>query len=148
MPCFEGPLLEPHNTIVQDVLFTSSNWHGHGKLRLHTDSTVGTFRLNVRELGKELRRSVKVTCNAFDTKDTPQEVAKRQRAALKHAESTGQPVPEVKRRKRTFNMLTPKLHSLGDYPLLIPEIGSSDNFSTKDVWSYFSYMHTYSVFLG
>ena len=137
MPCFEGLLPEPHNTIIQDLLFDAKNWHGHGKLRLHTDSTVGTFHLAVRKLGKQLRHFVKTTCSVFDTKDTPQELAKRQRAASHRAESTGQPISEVKRCQRTFNMLTPKLHSLGDYPLLIPEIGSSDGYSTRDVCFHF-----------
>ena len=95
MPCFEGLLPEPHNSVVQNLLFTCLNWHGHGKLRLQTDSTVGTFHLVVSDLGKELRHFVKVTCAAFETKDTDYELRKRQHEAVKRAESTGQSAAPV-----------------------------------------------------
>jgi len=62
-----------------DLLFTLCTWHAFAKLRLHTETTLDHFEATTTSLGQLLRRFLNVTCNAFDTRETPSEEAARGR---------------------------------------------------------------------
>lgn len=47
IPCFEGLLPSPHNEMVLDLLFISAYWHGLGKLRMHTDSSLEVLDISI-----------------------------------------------------------------------------------------------------
>lgn len=112
-------------------------WHALAKLRLHTSTTLEHLRATTKELGKVLRRFAKVTRTDFETADLPRERAARARrqaakdSAKDSKKSSGKKVPGSTR--RFFNLLTYKLHSLGDYFWAILMYGSTDNYSTQVV---------------
>lgn len=149
MPVFEHLLPDPHNKIVLDLLFDLATWHAYAKLRLHTTSTVETFREVTKSLGITLRHFRKVTCEDYITRELPQETAARGRRtaakALKKGDKDKGKAPARKSAKgkakedeppskiQKLNLSTYKLHSLGDYPDAIPEVGTSDNTNTQTV---------------
>ncbi|KAF7328374.1 GLOBIN domain-containing protein [Mycena venus] len=106
IPVFEGLLPEPHNTIVLSLLFTFATWHA---------STIRAFRTVTTVLGAKARHFLKTTCEAYTTYELPQEQTRRARSqARKNSKSQGAPVN----------------HSFGDYPDIIPDVGTCDSYST------------------
>src|SRR5882724_2390401 len=79
IPVFEELLPEPHNQIVQDLLFGLAEWHAEAKLRMHTDSSLELLTSATSFLGSQIRRFAKTTCSAFQTKELPNETAARAR---------------------------------------------------------------------
>ena len=113
-------------------------WHALAKLRLHTSTTLGHLQTTTKELGKTLRRFAKMSRTDFATTDLPREQAARaRRQAAK--ESTKKMGGSSKKKAssgathRFFNLLTYKLHALGDYFWAILMYGSTDNYSTQVV---------------
>ncbi|KAJ7290637.1 hypothetical protein C8J57DRAFT_1611754 [Mycena rebaudengoi] len=145
LPVFEDLLDEPHNKIVQDLLFTLAYWHGLAKLRLHTDSTLNTLKDVTTQLGRQLRYFRRVTCAAFTTHELPSEEAARGRrrakkAAAASAEGAPPPPPSEGKRLKIFNMFTYKGHSLGDYFRTIRFFGTVDSYSTQPVsWNWLNW---------
>ncbi|PPR04570.1 hypothetical protein CVT24_012034 [Panaeolus cyanescens] len=157
MPVIENLLPQQHNTIVMNMLFIMSTWHGLAKLRLHTDSTLAALTENTRRLGSILREFVKVVCPEYNTKDLPSEEAARacriandlkkgksvgtgQRQSKKTARTGGSTQQEDTSSARTsdktiktLNLFTYKLHALGHYSNAIRQFGTTDNFSTQMV---------------
>jgi hypothetical protein len=138
MPAFEGLFPEPHESIVQHLLFTMALWHALAKLRMHTDSTLDRLDTLTTELGRAIRKFSSVTCTAFLTHELPRETAARARRRAKKA-STGtsalpsmSPAPTLPKTK-PFNLSTPKLHALGDYISTIRKYGTTDSYSTQTV---------------
>lgn len=142
LPVFEGLLPEPHNTIVQDLLFTLAVWHALAKLRLHTSTTVSNLEGETNALGKIVRHFVKVTCVAFDTKELPGEKQQRaRRKAMADAAKKGARPPVAaaaasqpsESESKILNLLTYKFHALGDYAKTILRFGTTDSYSTQIV---------------
>ncbi|KAH9925201.1 uncharacterized protein B0H18DRAFT_1171643 [Fomitopsis serialis] len=79
IPVFEGLLPPPHDELVQTLVFTIAYWHGLAKLRLHSEETVAIFHAATRDLGKIVRRFLRKTCEAYDTRELPREEAARGR---------------------------------------------------------------------
>lgn len=158
MAVFDGLFPDEHNDIVQDLLFALLTWHALAKLRVHTDSTLDLLLSSKRCLGATLKKFADVTCNAYETRELPQERAKRERMELRRRErqlkkqqqqpseqsSTGilnaqdQPNvvaakgPQASRRAR-FNLNTYKAHAPEHYMHDIRLYGSLDSFSTQIV---------------
>lgn len=141
MPVFEGLFPEPHDDIVQDLLFTLAEWQALAKLRLHTDTTLQFLNATTTLLGQSLRHFKDEVCEAFRTCELPREEAARgRRTAAKTAKGTGEvttsAVAKPKAtgpRQRKFNLQTYKLHALGDYGATILRFGTSDNYTTQIV---------------
>jgi hypothetical protein len=146
IPVFEGLLPTFHDTAVQDILFTLAYWHALAKLRMHTDSTLVLLRGATSSLGTLLRRFIKYTCSAFDTRELPTEVATRGRRQkrkqtnktdLQHDSTqplvASQPSPTANSsaKKKHLNLMTYKLHALGDYVSQIMRFGTTDSYSTQ-----------------
>jgi len=139
IPVFEGLLPEPHNSAILDLLYTLATWHALAKLRLHTEWSVTYFEAVTKLLGSKLRAFVKSTCEEYDTRELPREVAARGRHKAASAaqrprkpntsHGTGQPSA----RKKVFSLRTYKLHALGDYPRAIRTFGTTDVYSTQPV---------------
>ncbi|KAG6895033.1 hypothetical protein C0992_003455 [Termitomyces sp. T32_za158] len=141
MPVFEGLLEEPYNGIVLDLLFTLAEWHALAKLRLHTETTLQQLESCTSDLGRLLRKFSNYVCPKFDTRELPREEAARGRR--KAREYKHQPSSNAKPAsdqdsttckgppKKTFNMQTYKLHSLGDYVSTIRRFGTTDSYSTQ-----------------
>ncbi|KAF8195348.1 hypothetical protein K438DRAFT_1576427, partial [Mycena galopus ATCC 62051] len=145
IPVVEGLLVEPWNTEVLNVLFTLAQWHSLAKLKLHTDTTVGLLGSETTVLGRSLRRFKSYVCPEFVTKELPSEEAARGRRQAKKAAQakgkgrgsgiTAQLIAKVKQ----YSLLTYKLHGLGDYPVFIPWVGTTDSYSTQPV-HFFSFL--------
>ncbi|KAF8122985.1 hypothetical protein EV363DRAFT_1181249, partial [Boletus edulis] len=136
MPVFNGLLPEPHNSYVQDLLFDLATWHAYAKLRLHTTDTLNFFDNAVTSLGVTARRFLNKTCEAYYTRELPQETAVRGRRVAVLAAKNGVPVPsgtgEAKRKR--LNLQTYKYHALADYPNTIRLRGTTDSYSTQPVY--------------
>jgi hypothetical protein len=147
MPVFEALLPRKHDVIIQDILFALAYWHALAKLRMHTDSTLEYLQKATTWLGTILRRFVKHTCSAFDTRELPREAATRGRRQNKkqkgtthqqgsRSTATEPPLPSsssTSSKKKHINLLTYKLHALGDYVAQIARFGTTDSYSTQRV---------------
>ncbi|KAJ7117673.1 hypothetical protein C8R44DRAFT_578842, partial [Mycena epipterygia] len=139
IPVVDGLLPEPFNTAILELIFTLAEWHSFAKLKMHTESSVGLLTTATKDVGRLLRRFQRVVCPEFDTKELASEEAARGRRQAKKATQSGKgKVPAVPRgapkpsaNKKEFNLLTYKLHSLGDYMSTILWFGSSDSYSTQ-----------------
>ncbi|KAF9441489.1 hypothetical protein P691DRAFT_799460 [Macrolepiota fuliginosa MF-IS2] len=100
-------LVEPHNQLLLDLLFSLSCWHALAKLHLQTMSTIKFLQKLTQALGYYLQKFARITCTVYDAHELVQEL----------------------------NFYTYKLHSLGDYPSAIQQYGTYDGFSTQ-VMSY------------
>lgn len=121
-----------------------ATWHSYGKLRMHTAHTIKSFRSQTKELGSQLRRYVNKVCSQYKTKRLPGEEAatyRRQAAkAGKAASAPQQSGPSTKGSKsrndpnlKLFNLMTYKIHALGDYADHIERFGTTDCFTTQQV---------------
>ncbi len=147
LPVFEGLLDQPHDDNVQKLLFTFAEWHALAKLRMHTDETLNSLDRSTKDIGRQLRHFEKHTCTAFDTKELPKEEAARtRRQARKKTATTPGATASSKQseargpKKKVFNMMTYKLHSMGDYVRSIRRFGTTDSYSTQPVSFSFSFV--------
>lgn len=139
VPVFEGLFINPeHDAYVQDILFVMAEWHANAKLRLHTDSTIQVLRDLTRTFGFMIRRFANTIASQYDTRELPREEAARVRRRAKKA-SQGKQAPAATTPSTTgplrkaFNLLTYKLHALGDYVSHIIHFGTTDSYSTQTV---------------
>lgn len=144
MPVFEDLLPPEHNKVVLDLLFQLAEWHAYAKLRQHTDHTLDFMEHSTTLLGQIIRQFATKTCNAFVTKELPQEhIARGRRKSAAEAKkaasgdattantSTGRTSKGAK--IKLFNLQTYKLHALGDYVRTIRRFGTTDSYSTQTV---------------
>ena len=135
IPCFEGLLPEPHDNTILKLLYLASYWHSLAKLRLHTETTLKVLDNVTVLFARALRHFKEVTCPCFSTVETDREYNARCRAA-EWRMSRSQPANNVQvtgKRAKTFNLLTSKLHALGDYIETIKMFGTTDSYSTQIV---------------
>lgn len=131
IPCFDGLLKPEHNEQILTLLYVILSWHALAKLRIHTDITINKLRICTVRLGKELRSFQKDVCVHYDTYETAREAQARVR--------NGPDTATTGKKKRSFNILTSKIHALGDYCEEIIQFGTTDNYSTHPVWSFLLY---------
>jgi hypothetical protein len=122
-----------HDDGIRLLLFRLAEWHALAKLRLHTDDSLNKLDEALKALGKQLRRFQQFTCSAFQTMELPREVAARQRRQDADPQSTDQKARTSGARLKTFNLLTYKLHALGDYAASIRLFGTTDSYTTQIV---------------
>jgi len=144
IPVFKGLLLEEHNQIILDLLFELGTWQMLANLRLHTESTVHALENSTTRLGHRLCQFQAITCNTYDTYELPSEEAARgrrtatTRAKTHHdgpSKDAENPVKKAKKwqLQKVFNLLTYKIHALGDYAQAIRLFGTIDGFTTQVV---------------
>ncbi|KIY49798.1 hypothetical protein FISHEDRAFT_40613 [Fistulina hepatica ATCC 64428] len=142
IPCLEGVIDEPHGSKISDVLYLLVYWHSLAKLRMHCDLSLNLLERVQTQLGKALRYFAFVTCAAFETFETDKEFAARKRNESRRlltgpideaqpSQSRMRPAPNPGKRRKTFNLNTPKVHSMPDYPSTIRRYGVTDSYSTK-----------------
>ncbi|KJA14075.1 hypothetical protein HYPSUDRAFT_107425, partial [Hypholoma sublateritium FD-334 SS-4] len=151
IPVFDGLLDPEHDKAILSLLFTIAEWHALGKLRMHTDLTLGWLHECTGNLGTQLRRFQSYTCSFFDTRELPSEEAARRQKAKKTPSSSRKgkiptrktnqdppsiigpelKTPKAPPKKKLFNLIMIKLHSLGDYVNTIKLFGTSDSYSTQ-----------------
>ncbi|KAF8256632.1 hypothetical protein EI94DRAFT_1821442 [Lactarius quietus] len=146
IPCFEGLLPAPHDNSVQKLLYLASYWHSLVKLRIHTEMTLKVLDHITVLFARALRHFKETTCPRFNTVETDREYQARRRAAEQRSSrgsrqpanvalphSTGQSFVTTAggKRPKTFNLLTSKLHALGDYVENIKMFGMTDSYSTQ-----------------
>lgn len=126
-----------------DLAFDLATWHAYAKLRQHTTHTIKSLRSQTKELGRLLRHYANNLCPKYATKLLPGEAAaayRRQAANPKKAAATPKQ-PKKQNAKSTapkgsgFNLVTYKIHALGDYADHIERFGPTDCFSTQQVRS-------------
>ena len=116
-----------------------AEWHANAKLRLHTDSTVLALKELARSLGYQMRSFANKICPRYDTRELPREEAARaRRRAKKASQNNGDNAAPASTAKvgplrKAFNLLTYKLHALGDYVAHILRFGTTDSYSTQTV---------------
>lgn len=140
LPVLEGLFVDAsHDQHVQDLVFTMAEWHANAKLRLHTDSTVARLKELTRFVGTRLRFFANKICTLYDTRELPREEAARARrrakqAAQKAGQTNGAPTSaKTGPLRKVFNLITYKLHALGDYAFHILRFGTTDSYSTQTV---------------
>ena len=139
IPCFEGLLPSPHNDSVVKLLYLASYWHSLAKLRLHSETTLKVLDNVTALFARALRHFKEVTCPCFNTIETDREYNARRRGAERRmsrqqANTVTEQLPGASgKRPKTFNLLTSKLHALGDYVETIKVFGTTDSYSTQIV---------------
>lgn len=139
LPVFEGLLPSPHNERVLDLLFALVEWHAYAKLRLHTDTTLKLFEKSTVDLGRQVRLFKRTTCEAYNTKELPQEIAARGRRKAALAKKGHIPRKQTQEetgetsKTKTLNINTYKFHAIGHYPASIKQYGTTDSHSTQIV---------------
>lgn len=135
IPCFAGLFPPDVDAQIQRLLYCALEWHGLAAARQHSDSSVTLLHNATIRLGTAMRHFRDVVCPQFKTVETPSEVQRRQRAATRAAAAgVTSTISDVSaQRPKTMNLDTFKFHSMGDYPALIPEVGTTDSVSTQTV---------------
>ena len=132
IPVIEGLLSEKDEKVVLDLVFILTTWHAYAKLRLHTDHTLTSFDALTKPLGAAIRHFAGKFSDRFDTKDLPKEAEARKRradASKKSGKARKRKAPGDT--KARFNLITYKLHALGDYVSTIRQRGTTDSYSTQ-----------------
>ena len=137
IPCFESLLPTPHNESVLKLLYLTSYWHALAKLRLHSETTLNVLDNITVLFARAIHHFKEETCPRFNTVETDHEYLARRRAAEQrlshHPTSALQSTSTSGKRSKTFNLLTSKLHTLGDYIETIKMFGTTDSYSTQIV---------------
>ena len=141
---FEGLFLSLHDKIIHELLFELETWHRFTKLHLHTELSIFTLEVLTTQLGSDIRCFESITCEAFNTWELPSEeaawgwrmaaLAKKQGPSWGHVVKSSDEVsmkPKKRKRKKRFNLLTYKLHVLGDYAEAIQAYGTTDNYNMQ-----------------
>ena len=145
----KGLLLEPYNGKLVTLLFHLAEWHALAKLRTQTENTLHYLNQSTITIGQELR-FFREWSRGFDTVELPCEMAARRRrkskkAASQKASNSVLPEPKYpasskperrgsgKPKVKFLNLLTYKLHALGDYVQTIKMFGTTDSYSTQIV---------------
>lgn len=110
-----------------------SEWHALAKLRMHTDDTIKHLQQGTKELGQYLRRFRDKLCPSYSTKELLREKEARLRRKAPAGSSTTTKMPDPNAGSKYFNLMTYKLHALGDYVSTIIQFGTTDSYSTQTV---------------
>ncbi|TFK65061.1 hypothetical protein BDN72DRAFT_871914 [Pluteus cervinus] len=133
IPAFEGLLPEPHNTRLMKLLYQLCEWHALAKARMHTDTSISLLRQATIRLGQLMRDFSRTTCQAYVTKELPNEQKKRTGKKVPEAKEGDPPpkAPKPSSKIKKLNLTTYKFHSLGDYADQIQSYGTTDSYSTQ-----------------
>ena len=139
-----------------------AHWHALAKLRQHTDLSLAILESVTIQLGQLLRKFRANTCGAYHTQELHRERAARlrktankptviQKTSEQASTAIGGPTSQLEavpskptasktttsggRLRKTFNLMTYKDHSLGDYVESIKRYGTVDSYSTESVSS-------------
>jgi len=108
------------------LMYVLATYQALGKLRLHTEDTLDYWENVCRVMGELVRQFRDCVCPRFQTKETPREAqARARRSAKKNSKAVNS-----SRRLKVFNLLTYKLHAVGDGPSTVREFGTTDSYST------------------
>jgi len=115
-------------------------------LHLHTESTIHALEDSMTHLGQMLQKFQSTTCNTYHTYELPSEEAARgcrtaaTRAKTHHDDPSKAAQNSTKAKKqwvqKVFNLLTYKVHALGDYTRAIQLFGTTNGFTTWVVSNY------------
>jgi hypothetical protein len=134
IPVIEGLLSEKDENDVLDLIFILSTWHAYAKLRLHTDHTLASFDALTKPLGAALRYFAGKFSDRFDTKELQKEAdARKRRADTSKSMSKTTTKQKAPGSRARFNLVTYKLHAIGDYASTIRQRGTTDSYSTQMV---------------
>ena len=134
MPAFELLFPPGHDDHVQTLLFRLAEWHTLAKLHLHTEETLTLLRQVLRRMGDQLCKFKEKMCSKFNTSELPQEASQRQRREVAGVQAgTRQRPPRSGRLLITFNLNTYKIHTLGDYEMMIKLYGTTNSYNTQVV---------------
>jgi len=105
---------------------------------MHTDSSLEVLDIITIAFGQKLRDFAEETCKNFDTVETDREYQTWKRAEARRESCGGGDGDEESgtssgKRRRAFNLMTPKLHFLGDYVAQIRALGTTDSFTSQIV---------------
>ena len=146
MPVFEGLFLDPdHNNHIQALLFIMADWHTNAKLCLHTDTTIEMLKGLTCSFGFLIYHFANKICILYDARELLKEEvvhAWHWAKKVKHGDAPALTTPLKGALKKCFNLLTYKLHTMGDYVYHIIQFGTTDLYSTQMVSSILKYFIT------
>ena len=120
-----------------DLLFELARWHALAKLRIHTEKTIDLLAIATKTLTSATRRFLRVTCEAFTTRELKKEAAARgQRIAALAAKGDSHAAKgkaTAGQKVKKLNLATYKYHALADYAEAIRKFGPTDNYNTQIV---------------
>ena len=135
MPAFKGLFPSEHDQVIQTLLFRLAQWHALAKLRLHTDYSLKLLDEASRLLGGQLHKFWDFMCAAFKTTELASETAARwqEKACSLNTIPPGSSTISTTSaaRPKSFNLVTYKLHALGDYVHSIHLFGTTDSYTTQ-----------------
>ncbi|KAJ7315108.1 hypothetical protein DFH08DRAFT_926901 [Mycena albidolilacea] len=131
LPVIDGILPDPYNNIILDLWYILTTWHVYAKLRMHKGSTIKSFWTVTSVLGAKVRQFIRDVCTAYTTYELPKETRQRARRTAQTTPSTGASNAATTRKRKDWNISTYKYHSLGDYPAVMPRMGTTDSYSTQ-----------------
>ncbi|PCH36413.1 hypothetical protein WOLCODRAFT_81987, partial [Wolfiporia cocos MD-104 SS10] len=76
IPAVSGLLDQPHNNIVQDLIFELATWHALAKLWLHTEETLQILEHTTRSVGQVVYQFLATMCEYYDTEELKEEAAR------------------------------------------------------------------------
>jgi len=107
---------------------------------MHTDSSLEVLDIITIAFGQKLRDFAEETCKNFDTMETDKEYQARKRAEARRESHSGgdrdgdeESGTSSGKQSHRFNLMTPKLHFLGDYVAQIRALGTTDSFTSQIV---------------
>jgi hypothetical protein len=120
-----------------DLLFELARWHALAKLRIHTEKTIDLLAIATKTLTSATRRFLRVTCEAFTTRELKKEAAARGRRiaalAAKGDSHAAKGKATAGQKVKKLNLATYKYHALADYAEAIRKFGPTDNYNTQIV---------------
>ena len=105
---------------------------------MHTDSSLEVLDIITIMFGQKLHNSAEETCKDFDTVEMDKEYQAHKRVEARREghsgrDGDGESGTSSGKRSRCFNLMTPKLHFLGDYVAQIQALGTTDSFTSQIV---------------
>ncbi|KIY46553.1 hypothetical protein FISHEDRAFT_47111, partial [Fistulina hepatica ATCC 64428] len=127
------------NNRLLTLLYRTAEWHGHAKLRLHTDQTLKHLEMLTKEYGRLIHDFCKFANDEgqYNTVELPKEANTRVRNQVGNNPGTASVNTAAisTRRARKLNINTYKWHAMGDYSSTIRLFGATDSYSTQVVCS-------------
>ncbi len=139
IPAFEGLVDNKSNNEILDLLYDLVVWHAFAKMCMHTEFSLWLFKSHMQTLGKTLCQFKNNTCKAYQMTELLKEEAVciccNIAVIVKEKNLKLSTIPSEKAKTEpkitNFNLVTYKLHSLGDVSWYICFIDTTDNYTSQ-----------------
>ncbi|KAH6917719.1 hypothetical protein BKA70DRAFT_1090072, partial [Coprinopsis sp. MPI-PUGE-AT-0042] len=134
MLAVENLLPEPHNKIVQKLLYLCAQWHALAKLCLHNNLTLWKLENSTILMTDQFCVFVCDTCSNIVTyKLKAEQDACNRQASCEKTKGKQPGKAACGKQRKHFNIETSKFHAVGNYVDNIQLFGTTDSYSTEVV---------------